>query len=116
MKTTMPTLAIALAAMLVACVGKDHSKTEKQTDTIVSKTKTEMQPYISIVEIPTKDFGRAVTFYQNILDISIEETQMADIKMGLFPNRGGTFVQLIHGADYKPSSDGVTIYLNAGEN
>lgn len=75
-----------------------------------------MKNFISIVEIPTIDFSRAVAFYQAILDISIEEIQMDGVRMGLFPNDGkNVFVQLINGNEYKTSVDGTIIYLNAGD-
>lgn len=75
-----------------------------------------MKNLISIVEIPTADFPRAVAFYQAILDINIEETEMDGIKMGLFPNDGeSVFVQLINGGEYKTSTDGTIVYLNGGD-
>jgi predicted enzyme related to lactoylglutathione lyase len=72
-----------------------------------------MKKLISIVEIPTADFRRAVAFYQTILGINIEEAEMDGIKMGLFPSDGeGVFVQLINGSDYRPSTNGTIVYLN----
>ena len=74
-----------------------------------------MKNLISIVEIPTSDFSRAVAFYQTILDIHIEEIEMDGIKMGLFPNDGeGVSVLLIKGSQYKTSIDGPIVYLNGG--
>ena len=74
-----------------------------------------MKNLISIVEIPTEDFSRAMVFYQAILDINIEEIEMDGIKMGLFPNAGeGISIQLINGSDYKTSADGTIVYLNGG--
>jgi len=74
-----------------------------------------MRNFISIVEIPTIDFSRAIAFYQAILDISIEEIEMDGIQMGLFPNDGESIsVQLIKGGEYKISRDGTIVYLNAG--
>lgn len=75
-----------------------------------------MKNLISIVEIPTSDFSRAVTFYQAILDINIEEMEMDGVRMGLFPNDGESiFVQLINGSQYKTSVDGTIVYLNGGK-
>jgi|SRR5688500_1668444 len=75
-----------------------------------------MKNLISIVEIPTADFRRAMAFYQAILDIHIEEMEMDGIKMGLFPNSGESVsVQLINGSQYKTSSDGAIVYLNGGK-
>ena len=75
-----------------------------------------MKRLISIVEIPTADFSRAVAFYKAILDIEIEEMEMGGIKMGQFPNDGeDVFVHIIHGAEYKPSADGVVVYFSRGD-
>lgn len=75
-----------------------------------------MKNLVSIIEIPTEDFSRAVEFYQAILNIKIDEMEMEGIKMGLFPNpEGGVFVQLINGDTYKTSKDGTLVYLNGGE-
>ena len=67
-----------------------------------------MKNLISIVEIPTTDFSRAVAFYQEILNVSIEETDMDGTKMGVLPSDGKTVnVVLVKGNDYKPyPSDG----------
>ena len=76
-----------------------------------------MKNLISIFEIPAKDFARAVNFYQTILDISIEEIDMDGVLMGLFPGDDNSVSgSVIKGSDYKPSADGVIIYLNGGEN
>jgi len=76
-----------------------------------------MKNLISIFEIPAKDFSRAVKFYQAILDISIEEVEMEGVTIGLFSG-GDSSVSgsVIKGSDYKPSADGVIIYLNGGDN
>jgi len=77
----------------------------------------EMKNLISIVEIPTADFSKAVTFYQTILEVSIEKVQMEGIQMGVLPSNGETVnVVLVHGEDYKPTRDGTLIYFNAGDN
>lgn len=74
-----------------------------------------MQNIISIVEIPTDDFVRAINFYQTILDISIEEIDMDGTKMGIFPSDGNTVnVALVKGNDYTPTTAGAVLYFNAG--
>ena len=76
-----------------------------------------MKNLISIVEIPTTDFSRAVAFYQAILGVSIEEMEMDGVQMGIFPSDGETVnVVLAKGSDYKPTTDGAVLYLNAGNN
>ena len=74
-----------------------------------------MNNLISIVEIPTNEFSRAVTFYQTILGIVIEEIEMGGNKMGVLPSEEGTVnVVLIKENDNNPSSNGAVVYLNAG--
>ena len=74
-----------------------------------------MKNLVSIIEIPTSDFSRAVAFYQAILGIKIEEMEMDGIKMGSFPNPDeGPVVQLINGGGYKTSAQGTLVYLNGG--
>ncbi|MBX2967246.1 MAG: VOC family protein [Cyclobacteriaceae bacterium] len=75
-----------------------------------------MKNLISIVEIPTTDFTRAVAFYQSILNISIEEIDMDGTQMGVLPNEEGTVnVVLVKGADYTPTTSGTVVYLNTGD-
>ncbi len=75
-----------------------------------------MKSLISIVEIPTTDFSRAVTFYQEILGITIEEVDMDGTQLGVLPGDEETVsVVLVKGSDYKPTTDGAVIYLNAGD-
>jgi predicted enzyme related to lactoylglutathione lyase len=75
-----------------------------------------MKNLISIVEIPTIEFPRAVSFYQTILNTTIEEITMDGALMGLFPSDGETVsVALINSSQYKTSMDGAVVYLNAGD-
>ncbi len=68
-------------------------------------------------EIPATDISRAVHFYQTILDIKIEKMEVQGMQMGIFPYEGQMVTGVIIQADgYKPSADGVTIYLNSGDN
>ncbi|SIN65523.1 VOC family protein [Chitinophaga niabensis] len=74
-----------------------------------------MKNLVSIIEIPVEDFSRAVAFYQAILGVSIEETEMAGVQMGLLPGDAETVnVVLAKGTDYKPTTDGAVLYLNGG--
>ena len=75
-----------------------------------------MKSFVSIVEIPATEISRAVEFYQLILDIKIERMDIPEMQMGLFPTEGQmTFGVLIQGEGYTPSSNGVTIYLDGGD-
>lgn len=76
-----------------------------------------MKNLVSIIEIPVADFSRATTFYQSLLTIAIQEVDMDGVQMGILPNDDGTVnVVLAKGSDYKPTTDGAVIYLNAGDN
>lgn len=82
-----------------------------------SKTQKNMNSYLSIFEIPATDFPRAVKFYESIMGFSIETIDMQGTTMGLFPSEGQTvFGAIVKGEGYEPTTKGVTIYLNAGEN
>jgi len=75
-----------------------------------------MNSFISIFEIPAADLDRAIQFYQGILEIPIEKIDIAEMSMGLFPFEGQqTFGVIIQGEGYIPSTEGVTLYLNGGE-
>ncbi|NQX98825.1 MAG: VOC family protein, partial [Flavobacteriales bacterium] len=76
-----------------------------------------MNSFISLFEIPATDISRAINFYQSILDINIEKMEMPGMEMGIFPYENQTVTGVImKGEDFKPSADGVTIYLNGGDN
>lgn len=76
-----------------------------------------MKSYISMFEIPATDISRAINFYQALLDIKIEQMDVEGMKMGILPYEEQAVTAIIIQADgYKPSANGITIYLNAGEN
>lgn len=106
------------AWIFVSCNNSDKKISESSTqDTLTNSKGKEMKSYISMFEIPATDISRAINFYQALLDIKIEKMNVEGMQMGILPYQG----QMVHGviiqADgYKPSSDGVTMYLNAGEN
>jgi predicted enzyme related to lactoylglutathione lyase len=89
--------------------------TNPTTENTATQKNTNMKNLISIVESPTDDFSRAVTFYETILDIKIEEVDMDGTQMGVIPADEQTVnVVLVKGSDYKPTTDGAVLYLNAG--
>ena len=100
----------------------NSTQTKPQTTTTTNDTTTNlkvknMNSYISMFEIPATDISRAVNFYQIILDIKIEKMDVEGMKMGILPYENQTVTGVIIQADgYKPSADGVTIYLNGGDN
>lgn len=75
-----------------------------------------MKSYVAIFEIPATDMERAVSFYQEILGITIERMEFPGMEMGLLPYEDQMVTGVImKGEGYEPSASGVTIYMNAGE-
>lgn len=67
-------------------------------------------------EIPATDISRAIKFYEALLNISIEQMDVEGMKMGILPYEGQVVTAIIIQAEgYKPSVDGITVYLNAGD-
>jgi predicted enzyme related to lactoylglutathione lyase len=75
-----------------------------------------MKHLLNWIEIPVINMARAKKFYSTILEAAIEDMHMNDMEYAIFstddPYNSGALVQ---GEYYKPSSDGVLIYLNGGE-
>lgn len=75
-----------------------------------------MKSFLSIFEIPATEIARAVDFYQDILDIQIEQMEFSGMKMGLFPSEDqAIYGVIVQGEGEQPSANGVTIYLNGGD-
>lgn len=75
-----------------------------------------MKSFLSIFEIPATDITRAVDFYQDILDIQIEQMEFSGMQMGLFPSEDqAIYGVIVQEEGYQPSANGVTIYLNGGD-
>jgi len=76
-----------------------------------------MNNLINWFEIPAGDFNRALTFYKGVLQLDIHEAEMFGTKMGFFPSDGKNVSgAIVQGSDYKTSTEGVTVYLNGGDN
>lgn len=118
MKKIILLSAVIFFFCILACNGQDKSITENpQIDTNEIQNANGMKSFISIFEIPATDISRAVDFYQAILDINIEKMEFPEMQMGIFPYEGQMVTGVImKGKGYKPSADGVTIYLNGGNN
>ena len=112
-------LASMVSAMcFVSCNNSRKTNSEPTTkDTLTNSKAIDMKSYISMFEIPATDISRAINFYQTILDIKIEKMDFEGMQMGILPYEGQMVTGVIIKADgYKPSADGVTIYLNGGDN
>lgn len=101
-----------------SCINYDKSGSEsKSEDTLTNSKAKEMKSYISMFEIPATDMSRAIHFYQALLDIKIEKMDVEGMQMGILPYENQMVTGVLIQADgYKPSADGITLYLNAGEN
>ncbi len=107
MKTSIYKIGLLLGLGLITFI--NSSETAQNSNT--------MNSYVSIFEIPATDISRAIKFYQSILDIQIEQMEFSGLEMGLLPYEGQMVTGVImKGEDYTPSSNGVTIYLNGGDN
>ena len=68
-------------------------------------------------EIPVSDMNRAIRFYETVFGYKIERHQLGPLDMGWFPwdpegtGAGGSLV--LNKENYKPSQEGVLIYLTA---
>ena len=103
---------------VVSCNHANKIHAELPTkDTLPNSTVAGMKSYISMFEIPATDISRAIHFYQKILDINIEKMDIEGMQMGILPYEGQMTTGVLIPADgYKPSADGVNIYLNGGDN
>ncbi|WP_323758082.1 VOC family protein [Roseivirga sp.] len=118
MKKTILCSALVLSFSLVACNSQSTTSSDKpQIDSNATQTTNDMKSFISLFEIPATDISRAISFYQAILDIHIEQMEMPGMEMGIFPYEGQMDTGVImKGEGFKPMADGVTIYLNGGDN
>ncbi len=77
-----------------------------------------MSNAISWFEIPAKNYEKAKSFYNSVLGIEIKDSHMPSGKYGVFPydednnSVGGGLVEM---EGYEPSANGVTVYLNGGD-
>ncbi|MBS1524526.1 MAG: VOC family protein [Bacteroidetes bacterium] len=66
-------------------------------------------------EISVSDFERAKKFYETIFSITMEDMDMAGMKMAMFPYdmmSGKLSGAIVKSDMHKPSADGVKIYFN----
>lgn len=111
-------VSLVSAICFVSCTNSDKTGSETPAaDTLTNLNVNDMKSYVSMFEIPATDISRAIKFYQALLDIKIEKMEVEGMQMGIFPYEGQVVTGVIIQAEgYNPSADGVTMYLNAGEN
>lgn len=77
-----------------------------------------MKNAINWFEIPVTDFNRAKKFYATIMEGELTDHEVPEAEYAVFPYQpenqgiGGAIIKM---KDMNPSKDGVTIYLNGGE-
>jgi len=68
-------------------------------------------------EIPVNNMDRAIAFYEEVFDLNMQRKDFGPLQMAWFPFKEdglGSPGSLVHHKDfYKPSTDGVLIYLTA---
>lgn len=76
-----------------------------------------MNKSLNWFEIPALDLSRARAFYEQILGVTLREETIGPTAMAIFPyDRGeATGGCVLQGPGYRPSRDGVAIYLNTGQ-
>lgn len=119
MKSTHIYLSTALLLLsFLTYNGKAYAHPERQTvHSTLNENVKDMKNYISIFEIPATDMARAIKFYQAILEIKIEHIEMPGMEIGVLPYEDQAVTGVImKGEGFQPSADGVTIYLNGGDN
>jgi len=116
MKNKIYKAAIILSMGFITYVNPTEAMAQKEVLSS-NQNSNAMSSFISIFEIPATDLSRAVNFYQAILNVKIEKMEMPGMEMGIFPYEGQLVTGVIvKGDGYNPSADGVTIYLNGGDN
>ena len=75
-----------------------------------------MKHLINWVEIPVNNFERAMAFYSSILKTEINAFEMGGSQYGLFPTEDQkNTVALVKSEYHQPSTNGVVIYFDGGE-
>lgn len=108
-------LGIAASLILFGSCTQENTPVEEtinqQETTNMTHTSSQL---ISLFEIPASDISRAISFYEEILSIDIEQMDVDGMKMGIFPTEGQPVSGiLIETEGYAPSADGSVLYFNA---
>ncbi len=116
MRRTILATLVLVSLGSTSCMEQNESTADEQVVvTTTEASMSNMKSFISIFEIPVTDMSRAVGFYQSILGITIEKFEMPGMQIGAFPSESqAVFGVLMQGEGYVPSSNGVTIYLDGG--
>lgn len=67
---------------------------------------------ISWFEIPTANYDRAIQFYENVFNVTLKREEADGMAMAIFPHADAQTAGAVVSCEaYKPSSNGVCIYL-----
>lgn len=69
-----------------------------------------MSNFVRFFEIPSENFSRAVSFYNELFEVKLDECDCGGEKMAFFPENEGA---VIHCQGYTPSDQGVLLSLSA---
>ncbi len=71
-----------------------------------------MQKFVAWVEIPARNFERAVAFYNAVFNLNLKGYDFGHEKMALLPNDEGA---ISFAPDFNPSKDGVLVSIDTGK-
>lgn len=110
-------LGTLMVIVLISCQEGTPTTTESPSpDTVATQAAQPLNSYIALFEIPATDIKRAIRFYEAILGLAIEHMDIQGMQMGILPYEGQLVPGvIIQGEGYQPSADGVSIYLNGGD-
>ncbi|HEX6982968.1 MAG TPA: VOC family protein [Balneolaceae bacterium] len=81
---------------------------------MATQTVKKMKNVVAWFEVPAIDIKRAKKFYQNIFDIEMDDIELDNFKMSMFPAEdGGVGGALCQHEEYKPSHEGTLVYFNS---
>ena len=74
---------------------------------------------INWFEVPVTDIARATTFFETLMDVTLEKMDYGPHKMAMFPADKNTETMTVHGSliqgeGYTPSTNGTVLYFNGG--
>lgn len=73
---------------------------------------------IGWVEVPVTDMGRAIQFYNTVLDWNLQEVQIGPLSMAWFPwdqTAPGAAGSLVKNENYIPGSIGTLVYFSCAD-
>ena len=108
-------LSITIFGMMIQILsscGEQKNKSTQQVDKDTIQKKSNPAVYF---EIPVSNLNRAIEFYSTVFNFKFDTTIIDNNEMALFPfteGNSGISGALAKGEIYKPTKDGVLIYLN----